>query len=72
MQTLFLLIASLVFTRLSVTLGLRAGLVDKPDARKQNQGAVPLTGGIAIFATVLCGTVLLSIAPYSLGMLLIA
>jgi len=66
------LIAALVITRVTVSLGARIGLVDKPDARKQHQGAVPLAGGIAMFLTLLFGTFALGIAPYTSAMLLIA
>jgi UDP-GlcNAc:undecaprenyl-phosphate/decaprenyl-phosphate GlcNAc-1-phosphate transferase len=66
------LIAALVITRVTVSLGARIGLVDKPDARKQHQGAVPLAGGIAIFLTLLFGTFALGIAPYTYPMLLIS
>lgn len=65
-------IAALVIARLCVCIGFRAGLVDHPNARKQHAGAVPLTGGIFIFLTVLLGTAVLGISPYSTGMLLIA
>ena len=30
----------------------KIGLIDKPNVRKQHQGAIPLVGGIAIFSTV--------------------
>ena len=50
----------------------RLALVDIPDSRKQHQGAIPLTGGIAIFLTVLIGTFALDIAPYTYNMLAIA
>ncbi|MCB1687589.1 MAG: hypothetical protein KDI33_03855 [Halioglobus sp.] len=72
MPILQLLFAALVITRISVSLGARAGLVDGPSARKQHQGEVPLTGGIAIFSTLLFGTFVLGIAPYTYSMLLIA
>jgi len=70
--TLKVLFAALVITRVTVSLAARIGLVDKPDARKQHQGAVPLAGGIAIFVTLLFGTFALGIAPYTSPMLLIA
>jgi UDP-GlcNAc:undecaprenyl-phosphate/decaprenyl-phosphate GlcNAc-1-phosphate transferase len=66
------LFAALVITRVTVSLAARIGLVDKPDARKLHQGAVPLAGGIAIFFTVLFGNFVLGIAPYTSSMLLIA
>jgi UDP-GlcNAc:undecaprenyl-phosphate GlcNAc-1-phosphate transferase len=67
-----LIIAALVITRLTVSLGFRSGLIDQPDTRKHHSGNVPLTGGIAIFVTLLFGTLVLGIAPYNYPMLLIA
>lgn len=72
MPILQILIAALVITRISVSLGARAGLVDGPSARKQHRGNVPLTGGIAIFLTLLFGTFAFNIEPYTYPMLLIA
>ncbi len=71
MLILQVFIAALVITRITVSLGARMRLVDKPDARKQHQGDVPLAGGIAIFITLLFGTFGLGIAPYTYPMLLI-
>jgi UDP-GlcNAc:undecaprenyl-phosphate/decaprenyl-phosphate GlcNAc-1-phosphate transferase len=65
-------IAALVVSRITVSLSARMGLVDKPDARKRHEGAVPLAGGIAIFVTWLFGTFVLGIAPYTYSMLAIA
>ncbi|HEY6131289.1 MAG TPA: MraY family glycosyltransferase [Halioglobus sp.] len=65
-------IIALVVTRITASLGVRLGLVDKPDNRKQHDGDVPLTGGIAIFVTLLFGTLALGIAPYNYPMLVIA
>jgi UDP-GlcNAc:undecaprenyl-phosphate/decaprenyl-phosphate GlcNAc-1-phosphate transferase len=70
--TLKVLFAALVIARITVSLAARIGLVDKPDARKQHQGAVPLAGGIACFVTLMFGTFALGIVPYTLPMLLIA
>ncbi len=56
----------------SIAMSRSAGLVDKPDARKQHAGDIPLSGGIAIFLTILFGSVVLSIPPYSQEMLVIA
>jgi UDP-GlcNAc:undecaprenyl-phosphate GlcNAc-1-phosphate transferase len=67
-----ILIAALLITRVAVSLGARVGLVDGPSERKQHQGNVPLTGGIAVFITLLCGTFLLGIEPYTYPMLIIA
>ena len=65
-------ITALVSARAAAAIGLRAGLVDHPDARKQHQGRVPLTGGIGIFATILLGTFVFDIPPYTLATLVIA
>ena len=72
MPILQILIVALVITRLVVSIGARANLVDGPSERKQHQGDVPLTGGIAVFLTLLFGTFVLGIAPYTYPMLLIA
>lgn len=72
MLTLQILVAAFVIARVTVSLGARLGLVDKPDARKQHLGDVPLAGGIAIFATLLFGTFVLGVQPYTYPMLVIA
>ena len=72
MTALSLFIAAVLIARASVGFGHRLGLVDHPDARKQHNGAIPLTGGIAIFLTLLAGTFGLGIAPYTHPMLAIA
>ncbi|TGD73122.1 undecaprenyl-phosphate alpha-N-acetylglucosaminyl 1-phosphate transferase [Mangrovimicrobium sediminis] len=63
---------SLLFALVCVHGGARVGLVDHPDARKQHQGSVPLTGGAAIFLTLLTGTAVLGIEPFTAQMLVIA
>ena len=68
--TLFLL--ALVITRLSISCAGPLGLLDQPDLRKQHQGAIPLTCGIAVFLTLLIGVYALNIEPYTHGMLAIA
>lgn len=72
MPILKILIIALVMTRIMASLGARLGLVDRPDARKQHLGEVPLVGGIAIFSTLLLGTFTLGIAPYTYPMLAVA
>jgi UDP-GlcNAc:undecaprenyl-phosphate GlcNAc-1-phosphate transferase len=72
MLTLQILIAAFAITRVTVSLGARLGLVDRPDARKHHIGDVPLAGGIAIFLTLLFGTFVLGIGPYTDSMLVIA
>ena len=58
--------------RTTAWLGHRIDLVDRPSGRKSHAGAIPLTGGIAIYATVLFGTMALSIAPYTTACLVLA
>lgn len=72
MLILELLIAALLITRVTVSLGARSGLLDRPTARKRHAGDVPLTGGIAIFISLLFGTFVLGIRPYNYPMLTIA
>jgi len=67
---LFLL--ALIVTRISISCAGSLGLLDKPDLRKQHQGAVPLAGGVSIFLTLLIGVYALNIEPYTYGMLAIA
>jgi UDP-GlcNAc:undecaprenyl-phosphate GlcNAc-1-phosphate transferase len=55
---------ALVITRVTASLGFRLGLADAPDARKQHNGTVPLTGGIAIFLTILSCSLLLDMPAY--------
>ena len=66
------IIAALLITRFAAGIGYRVGLVDHPDTRKNHQGGVALTGGIAVFLTLLFGTFALGIAPYTYPMLAIA
>ena len=72
MSILTLTVAALIIARIAAGAGYRVGLVDEADGRKQHRGTVPLTGGIAIFATIVYGTFILSIEPYSYQMLAIA
>lgn len=67
-----ILIAALLIARSAASIGARMGLVDRPDARKQHQGDVPLTGGVAIFVTLLFGTLVLGVEPYTYPMLVIS
>lgn len=48
------------------------GLLDLPDSRKLHSGAIPLTGGVAVFLTILLGSIALGIQPYSNNMMIIA
>lgn len=71
MIDLTLFIVALAISRICVASGFRLGLVDHPDARKRHNGTVPLTGGVAIFMTLMFGVLVLGIAPYTDTMLLI-
>ena len=53
-------------------LGRRVDLVDRPSGRKKHAGDIPLTGGVAIFATLMFGTMVLTIPPYTTASLMIA
>ncbi len=72
MSALLLFIIALVIVRVSASIGAWLQLVDHPSARKHHAGAVPLTGGIGIFLTIVVGTFCLGIAPYTYPMLAIA
>jgi UDP-GlcNAc:undecaprenyl-phosphate/decaprenyl-phosphate GlcNAc-1-phosphate transferase len=61
-----------VVARVAVGVGHIAGLVDRPDKRKTHCGTVPLTGGIAIFVTLLAGMLIFDIEAYTFGMMPIA
>ena len=63
--------AALIITRLTAGAGYRLGLADRPDARKQHQGIVPLTGGIAIFLVIVLGALVFGVTPYSWQMIVI-
>jgi len=63
---------ALVITWLTALVGRTVGLVDRPDNRKLHSGEVPLTGGCAIFFTILLGTFALPLTPYTYEMLAVA
>ncbi len=65
-------ILALSFNWLAIYLSEKLNLLDAPDSRKRHSGAIPLTGGIAIFLTVLFGTYAVGITPYTHKMLFIA
>ena len=48
------------------------GLVDQPDERKRHVGSIPLSGGIAIFISIVVSTFARDIPPYTTEMLIIA
>jgi UDP-GlcNAc:undecaprenyl-phosphate GlcNAc-1-phosphate transferase len=72
MLTVSLLILAFVVAHLGIAAGKAAGLVDVPDTRKRHNGAVPLTGGITVFVTLIIGTLLFDIPPYTTGTLAVA
>ena len=49
------LITTFLSIRLLRPIALKTNLVDVPDERKQHQGHIPLTGGLAIFAGLIIG-----------------
>lgn len=72
MLQLQLALAAILMTQATGACAYRFGLVDGPNARKLHQGTVPLTGGIAIFLTILYGTWALGIQPLTYPMLAIS
>jgi UDP-GlcNAc:undecaprenyl-phosphate GlcNAc-1-phosphate transferase len=72
MLTVSLLILAFVVAHLGIAAGNAAGLVDVPDSRKRHSGAVPLTGGISVFVTLVIATFLFDVPPYTTGTLAIA
>ena len=59
------IIMALLLTRITASIGYRRGLTDTPGWRKQHLHPVPLTGGIAIFLTILSGILLTGTEAYS-------
>lgn len=72
MTGLITLLTAYLVARLAVSCGFRLGLLDHPNERKQHAGAVPLTGGIAIFITVAFGLLSPAVTAYTPQMLIIA
>ncbi|MGE9270839.1 MAG: glycosyltransferase family 4 protein, partial [Verrucomicrobiales bacterium] len=62
-----LAILSAVLTRVMVKIAPKLGLVDIPEARRIHHTPIPRAGGIAVFATLLIGLLLLSLADLPLG-----
>lgn len=61
--------ASAVIVRLFRPIAFRAGLVDKPDARKRHAAPTPAIGGLAIFVVVmLLGLIVHPLTPRFLGL----
>jgi UDP-GlcNAc:undecaprenyl-phosphate GlcNAc-1-phosphate transferase len=57
------LVAALVSTPLAAAWGRRAGLVDKPGPRRWHRGAIPRTGGIALFVAFMAAALLAQWLP---------
>ena len=57
------LVVALVVTPLAAAWGRRRGLVDKPGPRRWHQGAIPRTGGIAIFFAFMAAALLAQWLP---------
>ena len=72
MLAVSIIILAFTIAYLGIALGRTVGLVDVPDACKLHEGAIPLTGGITVFLTVLLGTFLLDIPPFTGGTLAVA
>jgi len=67
-----LTIAALSINWAAIFMARSFGLMDIPDSRKQHRGAIPLTGGVAIFLTILLGNIACDVPPYSYNMMIIA
>ncbi len=65
-------LTAFAITRISAGVGFRLGLRDHPNERKQHSGSIPLTGGLAVFLTLLIGTLMLGAPVYTPQMLAIA
>lgn len=50
-------------TPLAMAVGVRVGLVDRPGGRRQHRGAVPRTGGLALFAAFTTTVLLILLLP---------
>ena len=72
MQVLLMLAVALALICVTAEIGRRCGLVDIPDGRKRHTGEVPLTGGIAIWITLLVSPLLFGTAPPPQSVTLIA
>ncbi len=72
MLVFIIAIAALSINWAAIFIARSFGLVDIPDSRKQHSGAIPLTGGVAIFLTILLGSIACDVPPYSNNMMIIA
>jgi len=57
------LLVALVGTPLAAAWGRKQGLVDLPGPRRRHQGAIPRTGGVALFAAFMAGALLAQWLP---------
>ena len=67
-----LFLVALIITLVATSACRWVGLVDQPDERKRHVGSVPLSGGIAVFISIVVGTFALNVPPYTTEMLIIA
>ena len=72
MLIITLSIAALSINWAAIYMARSFGLLDLPGSRKHHSGAIPLTGGMAVFLTILLGSIILGIQPYSTNMMVIA
>lgn len=72
MALLCLVLAALILTFATASLARQFTLVDVPTPRKRHVGTVPLSGGVAIFLTVLVAYAIVGISPLSHGFMLVA
>ena len=57
------LVVALISTPLAAAWGRRRGIVDRPGARRQHKGAIPRTGGIALFLAFMAAALLAQWLP---------
>ena len=57
------LIVALVSTPLAAAWGRRRGIVDRPGPRRRHQGAIPRTGGLALFVAFMAAALLAQWLP---------
>ncbi len=72
MSIIALLLTAYLIAIVTAYLGIKLGLVDVPNARKNHSGIIPLTGGISIFIAIVLGEALFGIPPYTTEMMVIA
>lgn len=72
MSSLVIIAISILLMRIAISAAYRVGLVDHPGTRKRHAVPVPLSGGIAIFATICFGVFALDIETFTDASLVIA